>query len=108
MKFSEGLYTYNISKKKQNRICEHIRKHKSARNLFLIVLPFRKDDGLLEIYPYNQLLQSYYRQFDSEITVVGLAKSREDAQMLVLEIIQDMYDTTGEEFNVRKFFLCEQ
>ena len=108
MKLSEGLYTYNISNRKRNRICSHIRKHKSARNLFVIVLPVRGNDGILEIYPYNQLLQSYYRQFDSEITVVGLAKKREDAQMLVLEIIQDMYDTTGEEFDVKKFFVVNE
>lgn len=107
MKLAEGLYTYNISEKKQKRICACIRKHKSARNLFLIVLPLRGKDGLLEIYPYKQLLQSYYRQFDSDISVVGLAKSREDAQLLVLEIIQDMYDETGEEWNVKKFFFSE-
>ncbi len=108
MKFTEGFYTYNISEKMQKRIRSRIRKKKAARNLFLIVLPLRGNDGILEIYPYNQLLQSYYLQFYSDVVVVGLAKSREDAQMLVLEIIQDMYDATGEELNVRKFFLCEQ
>lgn len=104
MKLVEGLYTYNISKYKKNRICSHIRKHKPAKKLYLIVLPIRGNDGLFEIYPYNQLLQKYYLQFDSQITIVGIAGTKEEAQRLVVEIVQDMYDSMGESFDINKFF----
>lgn len=74
-----------------------------SRNLYVIVLPLLQD-GLLEIYPYNQLLQKPYRKLDSRIRVVGFARGKEVAEQLVLQIIQDMYDETGEEWKVEDFF----
>ena len=58
----------------------------------------------MEIYPYNQLLQKPYRKLDSRIQVVGFARGKEVAEQLVLQIIQDMYDETGEEWKVEDFF----
>ena len=76
MIFADKCYTYNLTERKQARIRKRIRRHKPVRNLYVIVLPLLQD-GLLEIYPYNQL---------------------------VLQIIQDMYDETGEEWKVEDFF----
>ena len=53
---------------------------------------------------YNQLLQKPYRKLDSRIRVVGFARGKEVAEQLVLQIIQDMYDETGEEWKVEDFF----
>jgi len=78
-------------------------KESGGISLSGIVLPLLQD-GLLEIYPYNQLLQKPYRKLDSRIRVVGFARGKEVAEQLVLQIIQDMYDETGEEWKVEDFF----
>ena len=70
MIFADKCYTYNLTERKQARIRKRIRRHKPVRNLYVIVLPLLQD-GLLEIYPYNQLLQKPYRKLDSRIRVVG-------------------------------------
>lgn len=103
MIFADKCYTYNLTERKQARIRKRIRQHKPVRNLYVIVLPLLQD-GLLEIYPYNQLLQKPYRKLDSRIRVVGFARGKEVAEQLVLQIIQDMYDETGEEWKVEDFF----
>ena len=103
MIFADKCYTYNLTERKQIRIKKRIRRHKPVRNLYVIVLPLLQD-GLLEIYPYNQLLQKPYRKLDSRIQVVGFARGKEVAEQLVLQIIQDMYDETGEEWKVEDFF----
>lgn len=103
MIFSDRCYTYNLKDRKQARIKKQIRRHKPVRNLYVIVLPILQD-GLLEIYPYDQLLQKPYRKIDSRIQVVGFARGKEVAEQLVLQIIQDMYDETGEEWKVEDFF----
>ena len=97
MIFADKCYTYNLTERKQARIRRRIRRHKPVRNLYVIVLP-------LLIYPYNQLLQKPYRKLDSRIRVVGFARGKEVAEQLVLQIIQDMYDETGEEWKVEDFF----
>ena len=103
MIFADKCYTYNLTERKQARIRKRIRRHKPVRNLYVIVLPLLQD-GLLENYPYNQLLQKPYRKLDSRIRVVGFARGKEVAEQLVLQIIQDMYDETGEEWKVEDFF----
>ncbi len=103
MIFSDKCYTYNLTERKRARIKKRIQRHKTARNLYVIVLPLIQD-GLLEIYPYNQLLQKPYRKIDSKIQVVGFARGKEAAEQLVVQIIQDMYDETGEEWKVEDFF----
>ena len=103
MIISDRCYTYNLTERKQTRIKKRIKRHKTARNLYVIVLPLLRD-GLMEIYHYNQLLQKPYRKMDSRIQVVGFARGKEAAEQLVLQIIQDMYDETGEEWKVEDFF----
>ena len=103
MIFADKCYTYNLTERKQTRIKKRIRRHKAVRNLYVIVLPLLQD-GLIEIYPYNQLLQKPDRKLDSRIRGVGFARGKEVAEQLVLQIIQDMYDETGEEWKVEDFF----
>lgn len=103
MIFSDKCYTYNLTERKQKRMQKRIHRRKPIRGLYVIVLPLFQD-GLLEIYPYDQLLQKAYKKMDSRIQVVGFAKGKEYAQQLVLQIIQDIYDKTGEEWKVEEFF----
>ena len=50
-------------------------------------------------YTYNLTERKQAR-----IRVDGFARGKEVAEQLVLQIIQDMYDETGEEWKVEDFF----
>ncbi len=102
MQITDRLYTYKIKEKKLDKIITRIKKGKNVPKLVLVTLPLFQD-GILEIYDYNQLLQSYYRSIDERITIVGMSKSKSEANELVLNIVQDMYDA-GVDFDVREFF----
>ncbi len=73
-----------------------------VKNLHVIVLPLF-DDGLLEIYPFDTLLQPFYLEMKDEIKIVGIADGMGGAHELVTEMVQNMYDS-GEGFDVHKFF----
>ncbi|MGN0368605.1 MAG: hypothetical protein ACI4EK_07475 [Wujia sp.] len=108
MKIVDGVYTYDINRKKCEQLTKKLLHEKKVRQLYLIVLPFSGtivESGLFEIYAYSQLQQKFYRQFWDEIVVVGMAKRKEDAAQLVLEIVQDMYDCMGENLDANQFFL---
>ena len=87
--FHEHIYSKGISDTKMISIEKKIRKQSPKLNLFLVTLPIGQQ-GILEIYWYPELLQPFYRSKNEKVTVVGVAKSREDAFSLVEEIIQDV------------------
>lgn len=103
MIFSDRCYTGDLTIKKQARIQKKIRKGKPIPGLYLIVLPL-VPDGLLEIYSYSQLLQKVYRRMDSEIRVVGFSRGKGAAEELVLQMIQDICDADGEDWNIEDYF----
>lgn len=106
MIFAENCYAYNITRRKQESIRKRIRRHKPIRNLYLIIMPMFSD-GMFEIYAYNQLLQKFYKRLDDHIRVVGISKGREQADILITEIIQDIYDFSGEEWKVEEYFFAD-
>lgn len=106
MNVSDALYTYGIKDRKLDRILKRISKGKRVRNLYVIVLPLVQD-GLLEIYVYNQLLQPFYKSVINQIHVLGVALSKGDAEELVLQMVQDMYDAGDGNSLDTDFFACE-
>ncbi len=106
MNISDALYTYGIRDRKLDKILKRISKGKRVHNLYVIVLPLVRD-GLLEIYVYNQLLQPFYRPVVDQIHVLGVALSKEDAEELVLQMVQDMYDAGDGNSLDMDFFACD-
>lgn len=98
----ESLYTYGYSEKKRNKVIKKINRQAKVKDLHVIVLPLF-DDGLLEIYPFDQLLQPFYKDMTDNIKIVGIAKGKDGATALVQDIIQQIYDS-GCDFDVNKFF----
>ena len=101
MQIIDKLYTYGMSDKKLDKIISKIKKGKVIPNLCLITLPLFQD-GILEIYDYNQLLQPYYKSRDKDVTVIGITKSKGDANEVVLALVQEMYDA-GIDFDVKEY-----
>ncbi len=88
--FSKKMYSSdNLSEKKIVSIKKKIRKWSPKLNLFLITLPIG-NQGILEIYWYPELLQSFYREMDETVMVVGMSKSRDKAFELIEQIVKDI------------------
>lgn len=99
---NSALYTYGYKEKKRNKIIKKMVQGDKVKDLHVVVLPLM-GDGLLEIYPYNQLLQPFYKSLQDEVKVVGIANSKGAATSLIVDMIQDIYDSDLE-FDVHKFF----
>lgn len=78
-----------MSDKKFNSVKKKIRKKSLKLNLFLITLPIG-NQGILEIYWYPELLQSFYRQMSMEVIVVGIADSRKEAFDMIKKIVTEI------------------
>lgn len=106
MTISDALYTYGIKDKKLDKIKRRLKHRRKVKRLYVIVQPLT-GDGILEIYVYNQLLQQYYEPFFDSINVLGLALCKADAENIVLQMVQDMYDAGDGENLDMDFFCCE-
>lgn len=87
----KNAYLGGIKERKREKFLKRIEDMKITKGLFLVTLPLG-DEGLLEIYSFNQFKQPYYKTYDSEITVVGVAKGKGKADGIVVDIIQDALD----------------
>ena len=103
MRISNAYYTCGIRRKKLKGYLKSIEKDKAEKGLQLVILPVYGKD-LLEIYDYGKLLDIAKKAELNGILVVGIAKDYDCACDLVTEIIQDVYDTTGEAMDVRAYF----
>ncbi|MBQ8412688.1 MAG: hypothetical protein IJX12_03660 [Lachnospiraceae bacterium] len=101
MQIIENKYTYGISPRKLDKIIKKIKHGKKISKLHLVTLPLF-EDGILEIYVYNQLLQPYYKTLDEKIVVVGMTLDKGEANNIVTDIVQGMCDA-GIDFNVREY-----
>jgi hypothetical protein len=99
VRITEALYTYGIKDRKLNKILTKMKHGQKISNLYVVVLPLVQD-GILEIYGYNQLLQPFYQNISDSISVVGVAKGREGALSIVQDMVQDMYDSAGDGENL--------
>ena len=101
MQIIKEVYTYGFKEKKLDKIIKKVKKGKKVWGLHLVVLPLFQD-GLMEIYRYDQLLQPFYRSMSEKICVIGLAKNKAFAQNIVVDVIQGMCDA-GVDFDVKGF-----
>jgi len=89
IQFHEKLYASNMSKRKIRSIKKKISRKRLKLKVYLITLPIGQN-GLLEVYWYPELLQKAYQKMDIKMTVVGMAKEREEAFSLIQEMLSDI------------------
>ena len=89
IRFHEQLYSEGISNRKLASLKKKIGKKSPKLNVFLVTLPLGRE-GLLEVYWYPELLQTYYRNMDVELLVIGVANSRDEAFRLIEQIVLDV------------------
>lgn len=99
--WAEKLY---LSKKLKNKdlikVKSDIESNSLKKSLYCISFASNQDN-LFDIYNSNQLRYNYYQNHNDYI--LGLADNREEAIGLIIEIIEEIYEKTGE-FKVREYF----
>ena len=98
MRWYRQLYVGENASARKKKIISSIKHHKAQLGAYVITLPFN-DRNSLEVYPAYVLLQPYSRKQD--LFVVGIGLGREEAFLVVQEILMDCYRRTGQ-FLVRK------
>lgn len=103
MRLADAPYTYGYKDRKANKIKKKIQSNKKlSKKVCVIVKPFL-GDGLFEIYSYMHLLNGSYKSLMDDITVVGVAANRGFANTLIVDLVQDIYDSDVD-FDVNKYF----
>lgn len=102
MKVVDAPYVQGFKERKKEKILKKIIHKRKADNVYVITLPLITD-GIMDIYEYKHLFNKFYKRASDEIYILGIAKSKNDANEVVRDIVQDMYDSDAG-FDVRKFF----
>lgn len=100
MRWAVNLYTTESTKKKLPRIMWKVRMRKVQPELRLITIA-SNGQNLLDIIPAAAYLQKGLANLSPDI--VGVAKGQEEAQMLAVQIISDVWEKSGG-FDVRNYF----
>ena len=104
IKWYPDLYLDSFTKKHVKKIKRCMERKKVTLNMYCIAIA-SNEKNLFDIYNTNEFLFRYYRQ--KEMKVVGLASSKENAFLLVADIVNDMYQKT-ESLDARTFFQWEE
>lgn len=87
MVISPKLYVSESLTKKKDKVIRKILHNRKVLNLFVIT-GASNAENLLDIYYYNELFQKFYRNY-YDLTIYGIAKTREEAFALIEQMTQD-------------------
>ncbi len=90
--WAEKLYIGRQAEKNCARVQKKLEQYKLLPGYFLITRP-SNESNLLDILPTTELVFPYYRR--QELLVYGLAKSKAEAEELVVSMLEDIYRETG-------------
>lgn len=99
----DKLYIGESLQFKKDKIIRKMKKGKVVLRLFCVTLPLGSN-GILEIYPYTELLQPWLK--DESPIVIGIAGSRIEAFTLIEKLVHCMYQQTGE-FSISNYLGLE-
>lgn len=101
IKWADNLYlSKDITLKKKNKLMKAIESGLLTFEVYCITFA-SNPNNLFDIINANDLLFPYYRK--RKIYVLGLATSREAAKLLVKDMLEEVYNETGE-FRVREYY----
>ena len=103
MKLVNSLYTYGFNDRKKKKVLDKLGSNKKLSKSICVVTYPLFGDGLVEIYNYKHLLSKCYDKLRADIVVLGVASDRANADILVTDMIQDVYDSDVD-FNIKNYF----
>lgn len=89
--WSEKLYIGSQAEKNVKKVQKKLQDGKLVLDYFLITRP-SNNSNLLDILPTAELLFPYYKR--QNLLVYGLAKGRDEAENLVVSMLEDVYRRT--------------
>ena len=89
MKWYKALFVGERAAGKTDKIKERFLQGRKYRNVFFITLP-ANPENMLDIIPYNLGMIITWR----ELSVIGVAVTRQEAVLLTGRILQRVYDET--------------
>ncbi len=92
MKWYNNLYVGESIQHKTKKIKWKIKHNAGQINIYVIAIA-SNPQNLLDIIPAQELMQKGYPK--KEILVIGLAQGMEEAQLVVKQIIDEVYHETG-------------
>lgn len=98
--FAKQMIVSETIEKKTEKIMNKLIKKKLTSEIYVITFSSNKDN-LFDIINANELLSPVYQRAD--LLVLGLAKGREEAVMIVKDMIELVYQQTGG-FDVRAYY----
>ena len=90
--WSEKLYIGRRAEKNCGKIKNKLNSGKPVPGFFLITKP-SNESNLFDILPATELFFPYYKR--QELLVYGLAKGKEEAEELVVSMLENIYRETG-------------
>lgn len=104
MRWAVNLYTTEQTQKKLPFIMQKVRKGRLQPDIRLITLA-SNENNLLDIIPAAAYRQKGLAGQNPDI--VGIAKGQEEAEMLAVQIVLDVWNSYGS-FEVRKYFRFQE
>ena len=98
--WASRLYVGDKMEKKKEKVIASINNKEATFGVYCIAFASHPSN-LFDIMEANELLFPHYQK--SEIQIVGLAKGKEEAVIMVKDMLMEVYNKTGE-FNVRAYF----
>lgn len=104
IKWCDNPYLDEALTPKWKKIRKKMEKEKLLPDYYCIAFP-GNPENLLDIICVNELLFPYYKR--RTVYIVGLAKSRSEAVLLVKEMVEDMYKDMGR-IKPKEYFVFSQ
>ena len=92
MKWYENLYVGESIQHKKEKIKWKIRHNAGQIQIYVIAIA-SNPQNLLDIIPAQELMQKGYPT--KEMYIIGLAQGMKEAQLVVKQIIDEVYQETG-------------
>lgn len=102
IKWANKIYCSEyIKENKKKNIMKAIEKGKLKFEIYCITFA-SNSNNLFDIINVNELLFPYYQR--REMYILGIANSREEAKLVVMDMLIEIYQNTGD-FKVREYFV---
>lgn len=98
--WTSRLYVGEKMKKKKEKVIASINNREATFGVYCVAFASHPSN-LFDIMDANELLFPHYKR--SKIQIVGLARGKEEAILLVQDMLMEVYHNTGD-FDVRTYF----
>lgn len=103
MRFHDEMFVGESARKHKQQLLWNLKRGKRQKELYVITLADGKGK-ILELYHGDALQIRYFRETDR--VIVGLAVGEDEAQQVLLRLVDTVYRQTGS-FDMNRYFLSD-